>query len=846
MSQLFVDTIRNRDGNGAPLFDKGVVITGIITASGSLGGDSVSIGATEVISSGFQLTNILGLDATTTATIESAVAAAPNDFTSLNVSGISTFGSSIDLNSSIDILGHTEANTLNAVGILTALLLSTGAEGSAIRISSNTISGPATITIDPAGIGTNTGTVVIQGDLQVEGDTTTVNSTNLTIDDKNIILASGSLTDASSDGGGITLESGEGNKTINWVDSTDSWTFSENIDLASSKTFKINGVDILTATTLGSSVVNSSLTSVGTLTALDVSGDLDVDGHTNLDNVNVSGAITATTFTGNLEGTVNTASQTNITSVGTLTGLTVSGNVAAQADLDVDGHTNLDNASIAGVSTFEGSLVRMSPGGGNSGTLKFGSGNDYQVLAGSNKLQLAVAADRSIELSHANSVYLRTSDTGVDITGGLTASGISTFSGAVDANGDLDVDGHTNLDNVSIAGVATVGLTTVLETGILTHDLNVSGVSTFNGDIRLTEQDGAGIYFGAGLDFAIAHDGSNSYLFERGGTGNVYLAGSNEVIIADASGSGPNPSDYVTETKARFVTNGPVRLYYDNVEKFATAGSGATVYGTFTADTLDVSGVSTFQSHVHLGDDDELRFGDSNDLKIFHNGSHSVIRDEGTGILFLQGDTEVRITDVGGNEIYGQFNKNGSVDLYYDNVEKFATAGSGATVYGTFTADTLDVSGVSTFNGFVYNELDSDTDLRNGGDFNNITGVAWTSGGTDTLYWDFATAPSVIGGEADNGIGTIELANLPTSSQYSTRATLITYIDNANDWDEGNVVVKVNGQTPTNYLWRNGAQPVGTTTGASNKFDIVEFKIVHDTNNEFSVFAEWQAYHAST
>ena len=211
MSQLFVDTIRNRDGNGAPEFDKGVVITGIVTAS------SISIGATEVVSSGFHLTNILGLDATTTATIESAVAAAPNDFTSLNVSGISTFSSDIDLNADIDIFGHTEINTLNASGILTATTLATGAEGSAIRISSNTISGPATLTIDPAGIGTNTGTVVIQGDLQVEGDTTTVNSTTLTVDDKNIILASGSLTDASSDGGGITLESGEGNKTINWV-----------------------------------------------------------------------------------------------------------------------------------------------------------------------------------------------------------------------------------------------------------------------------------------------------------------------------------------------------------------------------------------------------------------------------------------------------------------------------------------------------------------------------------------------------------------------------------------------------------------------------------------------------
>ena len=131
-------------------------------------------------------------------------------------------------------------------------------------------------------------------------------------------------------------------------------------------------------------------------------------------------------------------------------------------------------------------------------------------------------------------------------------TGIATFATTINATTnfvELDVDGHTNLDNVSIAGVATVGLTTVLETGILTHDLNVSGVSTFNGDIRLTEQDGAGIYFGAGLDFAIAHDGNNSYLFDRGGTGNVYLAGSNEVIIADASGSGPDPVDYVTETK---------------------------------------------------------------------------------------------------------------------------------------------------------------------------------------------------------------------------------------------------------------------------------------------------------
>ena len=56
---------------------------------------------------------------------------------------------------------------------------------------------------------------------------------------------------------------------------------------------------------------------------IDANGDLDVDGHTELDNVNVSGAITATTFTGNLAGTVNTAAQPNITSLGILSSLNV-------------------------------------------------------------------------------------------------------------------------------------------------------------------------------------------------------------------------------------------------------------------------------------------------------------------------------------------------------------------------------------------------------------------------------------------------------------------------------------------------------------------------------------------
>ena len=63
----------------------------------------------------------------------------------------------------------------------------------------DSVTGPSTITIDPATIGDNTGTVVIKGDLQVDGTTTTVNSETLTVTDKNIEIAKGQGNDAAVD-----------------------------------------------------------------------------------------------------------------------------------------------------------------------------------------------------------------------------------------------------------------------------------------------------------------------------------------------------------------------------------------------------------------------------------------------------------------------------------------------------------------------------------------------------------------------------------------------------------------------------------------------------------------------
>ena len=132
--------------------------------------------------------------------------------------------------------------------------------GSGANVFANT---PTLVTPN---IGAATGTsLVLSGDLTVNGTTTTINSTTVTVDDKNLELgSSASPTDAGADGGGITLK-GDTDKTFNWVDATDAWTSSENLNLLTGKSLLIAGTSVLSGSTLGSGVTASSLTSVGTI-----------------------------------------------------------------------------------------------------------------------------------------------------------------------------------------------------------------------------------------------------------------------------------------------------------------------------------------------------------------------------------------------------------------------------------------------------------------------------------------------------------------------------------------------------------------------------------------------------
>lgn len=163
--------------------------------------------------------------------------------------GISNFGRSL-----IDDASSSDARSTLGLGSM------------ALETASNYLTtSDATNTYFPKSGGTISGSVTITQNLVVQGTTTTISSTTISVGDKNVVLGDVETpTDTTADGGGLTLK-GATDKTLNWVDATDAWTSSEHFNLLSGKAYYINGASVLSGNTLGSGVTSSSLTTVGTI-----------------------------------------------------------------------------------------------------------------------------------------------------------------------------------------------------------------------------------------------------------------------------------------------------------------------------------------------------------------------------------------------------------------------------------------------------------------------------------------------------------------------------------------------------------------------------------------------------
>ena len=274
----------------------------------------------------------------------------------------------------------------DAGGGAASSVISIGGSGAFTTLTSNqTISGNKTFTgtVDLSGATLSGNTtfsnnLTVSGNLTVDGTTTTVNSTTLSVDDKNIELGSvATPTDITADGGGITLK-GATDHTIVWTNSTDSWDFSEHVNAASGKEFKINGTSVLSASTLGSGVTGSSLTSVGTIASGTWNGTAigRAYGGTGLTAAPSNGQLLIGNGTGYTLATLTAGSNITITEgSGSISIAAAAAAVAAGDGIDVSGSTVSIDAKANGGLVIESTELAVDLGASSiTGTLAVADG----------------------------------------------------------------------------------------------------------------------------------------------------------------------------------------------------------------------------------------------------------------------------------------------------------------------------------------------------------------------------------------------------------------------------------------------------------------------------------------
>ena len=122
--------------------------------------------------------------------------------------------------------------------------------------------------------------------------------------------------------------------------------------------------------------------------------------------------------------------------------------------------------------------------------------------------------------------------------------------------------------------------------------------------------------------------------------------------------------------------------------------------------------------------DNYAAFGDAEDLKIFHNGTHSIIREVGTGDLHVQSDNNVVLSKDAATEIMLKAIGDGAVELYHDNVKKLETTASGVIVGGDITAGSV------TTNAITSNGSNADISIQPSGTGNVEIGALTINGTT--------------------------------------------------------------------------------------------------------------------
>lgn len=394
-------------GSDSTTDDVSVLGSGITTVTRT-DANTITITSTEVDT--LESVTDRGASTTNAVTISNTTASTTTTTGALIVTGGVGVGGNINVGGDIAVNGGDITTTTTTASIFNTNATTVNIAGAGTNITIGSSTGNTTINND----------LVVSGNLTVNGSTTTIDSTTLRVEDKNIEIGFVQIpTEVTANGGGITLL-GTTNKTFNWLSTTGSWTSSENIDLVSGKSYKINGLDVLTSTAIGQGVTTSSLTSVGILTS----------GTWNATPISVLyGGTGQTSYTdgqlliGNSSG--NTLTKATLTA-GTNVSITNGNGSITIASSD----TTYSVSTEPGANAYE-EIIRLTAGGSGSGT------DDVILAVGPTGttygLTISETADK-ITFAHADTSSL-TGQQGtagiatitVDEMGHVTAVGTATY-----------------------------------------------------------------------------------------------------------------------------------------------------------------------------------------------------------------------------------------------------------------------------------------------------------------------------------------------------------------------------------------------------------------------------------
>jgi hypothetical protein len=450
-----VDSVGNISGVGATFSGSAAINGGSITTSAATAN---LFNSATTLNLGTASTNV-NVGSVGTTNVNNIIATG-----TLGVTGVATFNNTINANGGTIATSATSATlfatptTVNAFAAATGLNVATSAANSTITI------------------GSSTSTTTIAGNLIVNGTTTTVNALTLNIDDPNINIgsdipgASGTLLD----GGGITLGSGASVKTLNYVNGSTAWTSSENFNLAVGKVYRINSTEVLSSTTLGSAVVSSSLTSVGTLTGGTWNANVIGTGYT-------QAKVTAVTA-----GATNTIAVTGATHAPFINLVAVG---AAITNSLVKITTDAYGRVSANTAVASGDIPNLSAAQITAGTLAVAQGGTNLGSYGTGVLLQASGTTISQLSPTTSGLFLRTNGANTFSTySALTSSDVTTALGFTPANSSSGITGSGAAGRLTIwntAGEVTSDIDLVYSTGSNTLSIAHGNITASSNPITI-------------------------------------------------------------------------------------------------------------------------------------------------------------------------------------------------------------------------------------------------------------------------------------------------------------------------------------------------------------------------